>query len=144
VRNREVGQVAHGADERGEGVIVGAKGAGGEQGAEHGDGGRGIGRAGVRRDHGVVKDGVSTHGRDGVEEGHGGRQAARGGVRRNEGGGGYRAWFGAEEELGGGEIGGEGVEVDEAEGEMRVRRRVEERGGDEVRVEAAERAEEGG
>lgn len=37
-----------------------------------------------------------------------------------------------------------GVEVDEAEGEVRVRRRVEEPRGEEARVEAAEREEEGG
>ena len=39
---------------------------------------------------------------------------------------------------------GQGVEVDEAEPEVRVRRRVEEPGGEEARVEAAEGAEEGG
>ena len=76
------------AQERGERVVVGPKGAGGEQRAEHGDRGRGAGRAGVRRDHGVVEDGVAARGRDGVEEGDGGGEAARGGVRGDERGGG--------------------------------------------------------
>lgn len=39
---------------------------------------------------------------------------------------------------------GQGVEVDDTEGEVRVRRRVEEPRGEEARVEAAEREEEGG
>jgi len=103
-----------------------------------------VGRAGVRGDHGVVEDGVAARLRDGVEEGDGGGEAARGGVRGDEGRGGDGARVGAEECGGGGEVAGEGVEVDEAEREVRVRRRVEERGGEEARVEAAERAEEGG
>jgi hypothetical protein len=103
-----------------------------------------VGRAGVRRYHGVVEDSVAASGRDGVEERDGGGEAARGGVRCDEGGGGDGARVGAEEELGGGEVGGERVEVGEAEGEVRVRRRVEEPGGEEARVEAAERAEEEG
>lgn len=108
--------MAYGAEERGEGVVVRAKGVGTAQGTEHGDGGRGVGRAGVRGDHGVVEDGVAALGRDGVEEGGGGGEAARGGVRGDEGGGGDGAGSGAEEERGGGEVGGERVEVDEAEG----------------------------
>ena len=91
-----------------------------------------------------MEDGVAASRRDGVEEGDGGGEAARGGVRGDEGSGGDGARVGAEECRGGGEVAGEGVEVDEAEGEVRVRRRVEERGGEKARVEAAERAEEGG
>lgn len=134
--------MAHGAEQCGEGVVVGAKGVRSAKGTEHGDGRRGVGRAGVSGDQSVVEDGVAALRRDGVEEGGGGGEAARDGVRGDEGGGGDGAGSGAEEERGGGEVGGEGVEVDEAESEVRVRRRVEERGGGEPCVEAAEGAEE--
>lgn len=135
--------MADGAEERSEGVVIGAKGVRAKQGAKHGDRGRGEGGAGERGYHGVVEHGVPAGERDGVEEGGGIGEAAGDGVGGDKGRCGDGAGVRAEEDRRGGEVGGEGVEVEEAEREVGVGRVVEKRGGEEARVEAAEGAEEG-
>ena len=71
-----------------------------------------------------MEHGVSAGERDAVEEGGGIGEAAGDGVGGDEGRCGYGARVVAEEDRRGGEVGGERVEVEEAEGEVGVGRGV--------------------